>query len=204
MKDLVFDTSSIITLSLNSLHGKINQLKKLSKGKFLITREVKGELVDRPLKGKKYKLEALQIQRLINSNVINVINKKIDVNSILNLVNNVYFSKNNPIKILSKGELEALMLAVELNGVYVVDERTMRMIIEDPEGLRVLLEKKLHTKINLDKNNLNKFKGLIKDIDIIRSCELMVVAFEKGLFNSLGRNKKEILNALLLKMNTGR
>ena len=28
MRDLVFDTSSIITLSLNSLHGKLNQLTK--------------------------------------------------------------------------------------------------------------------------------------------------------------------------------
>ncbi len=196
MRDLVFDTSSIITLSLNSLHGKINQLKKISKGRFLITNEVKKELVDRPLLGKKYKLEALQIKRLINSKILDVVDKKINVDSVLNIVNNIYMSSDRAIKILSKGEVEAFMLAVELNSVYVVDERTMRMLIEDPEALRVLLEKKLHTKITTNKNNLNEFKKLIKNINIIRSCELMVVAFEKGFFKALG-DKKDVLDGLL-------
>jgi len=195
-RNLVFDTSSVITLSLNNLHGKLNQLKKISKGKFLITREVKEELVDRPIKGKKFKLEALQIQRLIKAGILEVVNKKINVDNLLNIVNNIYSSSERELKILSKGELQALILAVELNSAYVVDERTMRMIIEDPEGLRVLLEKKLKTKIRLNKQNLSKFKGLIKNIDIIRSCDLMIVAFEKGLFKSLG-SKKEVLDALL-------
>jgi len=195
-RNLVFDTSSIITLSLNSLHGKLNQLKKISKGRFLLTKEVKGELVDRPIKRKKFKLEALQIQRLIGNKVLEVINKKINVDNLLNIVNNIYFNDGRSLKILSKGELQALMLAVELNSTYVVDERTMRMIIEDPEGLRVLLERKLKTKIRLNRESLEKFKSLIKNIDIIRSCDLMVVAFEKGFFRSLG-NRKEVLDALL-------
>ena len=154
MRDLVFDTSSIITVSLNNLDGKLYQLRKLSAGRFLITKEVKEELVDRPLRGKKYKLEALQITRLIKSNVLEIYTKQVDIDSVLNLVNNIYFSNGRPIRIISKGELQALMLAVELNGVLVVDERTMRMLVEDPESLMELLEKKLHTKVSTDNDNL--------------------------------------------------
>jgi len=196
MRDLVFDTSSVITISLNNLDGKLYQLKQLSNGRFLITREVKEELVDRPLHGKKYKLEALQINRLIKSNVLEINNKEINIDSVLNLVNNIYFSNGKPIKIISKGELQALILAVELNGVLVVDERTMRMLVEDPESLMELLEKKLHTKISTDNDNLSKFKKIISKVDIIRSCELMLIAYEKGFFDSLG-DKKQVLDGLL-------
>ena len=194
MKALVLDTGVVITLSLNNLLGKVNLLKKDFKGEFFITEEVERELITKPLQGKKYKLEALQIKRLLKKGVLKVYRKKIDCNSFLELCNKIYRSKDY-VSILDKGEVESFVLAKELKGTYVVDERTMRMLVEDSYGLKDVLERKLRKKIEIDMSNLGKFKEFINDVKIIRSSELMFVAFEKGYFKELG--SKDVLDALL-------
>jgi len=48
--------------------------------------------------------------------------------------------------------------------------------------------------------NIKEFKSEIKDVNIIRSAELMTIAFEMGLFNEYENkyvNKKEILDGIL-------
>ena len=113
------------------------------------------------------------------------------VNKLLFLANSVFISKENlqvkspggKLNILQKGEIEAIALCAELNAdAYVVDERTMRLFMEDSEGLKRILENKLHTSVNVDNKMLSDFKKQINGVNIIRSSELMMVALEKGLF----------------------
>jgi len=59
----------------------------------------------------------------------------------------------------------------------VIDERTARMLCEDPENLRKLLQKKLHTNINVNKKNYDFFKGF----RVIRSTELIYIAHKKNI-----------------------
>ena len=64
-------------------------------------------------------------------------------------------------------------------SIIVVDERTTRMLCENPENLRKLLQKKLHTNISANKQNYDYFKNF----RIIRSTELAYLAYKKGFFD---------------------
>ena len=65
MKAIIFDASTLISFAMNGLLREIVGLKKIFKGKFIITKEVKSEVIDRPIKIKRFELEALKIQQLI-------------------------------------------------------------------------------------------------------------------------------------------
>src|SRR3989338_10357808 len=69
-KVIIFDSSSLISLSLNGLLEELKKLKKIFNGEFVITREVKEEVVDTPLKIKEYGLEALKLKALIDENYL--------------------------------------------------------------------------------------------------------------------------------------
>ncbi|MDP2672190.1 MAG: hypothetical protein Q8O84_00060 [Nanoarchaeota archaeon] len=202
-KVLIFDSSSLISLSLNGLLEELKKLKKIFNGEFIITKEVKREVIDEPIKMKMYELEALKIQNLIDEGCLNMPDKigiqdKEITNlmfKLMNLANTMFIGNGNEIQLIQKGETSCLALSKLLNdkkikNVLVIDERTLRMLVEKPENLKELLEKKLHTNIKLRKGNFQQFK----DFKIIRSAELMYVAYKKGLINLKG---KEVLDALL-------
>ena len=203
MKALIFDSGSLISLSINGLLEELKKLKKIFNGEFIITKEVKKEVVDNPIKIKMYELEALKIQNLIDEGCLNMPNKigiqdKEITNlmfKLMNLANTMFIGNGNEIKLIQQGETSCLALSKILNekkikNVLVIDERTIRMLVEKPENLKELLEKKLHTKIKLKKSNFQPFK----DFKIIRSTELMYLAYKKNLIKLKG---KEVLDALL-------
>ena len=207
MKAIVFDSSSIISLAMNDLLWTLKALKKIYKGDFYIPNSVKKEIIDVPIKSKKFKLEAIMISKLVDEGILKV-GKTFDVNKLLFLANSVFISKENlqvkspggKLNILQKGEIEAIALCAELNAdAYVVDERTMRLFMEDSEGLKTILEGKLHTSVSVDNKMLSDFKKQINGVNIIRSSELMMVALEKGMFNEYIniKNKRELVDAIL-------
>ena len=193
--NLIFDSSSIISIATNNLLNILRELKKQFKGDFIIPSSVKKELIDNPIKGKKYKLEALIIQDLLEDKVLTI--KKEKINYLMNLANSIYINKRKKIRIVHEGEIEAI--SMQNNNISVIDERTTRMLIENPMKLKELLEKKLHSKIHIDVKNLNEFKKLTENTKIIRSTELMTIAFEKGLFKDFipKGKRKDFLDGLL-------
>jgi len=211
MTDMVFDSSSIISLALNNLMGALAELKKHFRGDFIIPQSVKEEIIDTPLKSKKYGLEALMLSSFIG-NVFKLF-KNLDTEKkatyLMNLANGIFIGYGNPIKIVDKAEMESLAIAVMIKASYAVDERTARLLVENPINLKKILEKKFRTRITLNKNNLNKFVKNTKGVDVIRSSELMTIAYEKGLFETYKNKnipkalregkafKRELLNGLL-------
>jgi len=201
-KILIFDSSSIITLSMNGLTSILEGLKKKFNGKFIITEDVKYEAIDRPLTIKKFELGALRIKSLLDKKILEMPNS-IDISSakikektseILRKANNSFFARRGFMHIIDRGEascLALLQLAGErkIEGALVVDERTTRMLSENPENLRRLFENKLHTKVQL-KNDFS----YLGDIKFIRSSELVYVAYKKGLIKLRG---EKVLDALL-------
>lgn len=194
MKSIVFDSSAIISLINNNLLDTLKELKKLYKGEFFISEEIKKEIVDVPAKNRKYKLGALMLADYLADGYIKFLKKiKLDNKTkyLLHLANNMFIAQGSYIRIVSKAEIEGLALVLTLNSdAYVVDERTLRLLIEDPKSLLNLLERKLETKIELDKRNFRLFKEQVKDVQIIRTSELMVIAFELGLFNKYEDSKE--------------
>ena len=188
-KYIIFDSGPLINFALNGLLPLLRKLKKEFPGEFLITKEVKSEIIDYPSTIKKYELEALQIKELFDEGIIKHANlsiKEVDElrikrENIMNMANSTLYSGNRNIHLLDKGECAALALSLVLKepSIIVVDERTTRLLCENPENLRKLMQKKLNTSITANTKNYEFFR----QFKIIRSPELALVAFKKGLFD---------------------
>ncbi|HLP79858.1 MAG TPA: hypothetical protein VK158_04445, partial [Acidobacteriota bacterium] len=205
---LVFDTGPIITLTMNGLLSMLPKLKQLFAGDFLITKAVQQELIERPLQTKSHKLEAFHVQPFIETNVLSVTDSakvQLKKQELAALANNTFFAYGNPIQIVHEGELECLALLLTMGGTtLVVDERTTRYLIETPSKVADRMEFKLHTKVTIDKNNYEKLKSMLAGLRTIRSVELLLVAFEQGLFSDelnktqqIPQNKKQYFEGLV-------
>jgi len=198
MKSLVFDTGSVISLAMNNLLWVLKPLKKKFGGDFLLPAGVKYELIDRPLNINRFKLDAVVIRDYLMEGVFKMVsNKEIEKKAkhLLDLANNIYFARNKAIKIVHKAEMDALSLVLHYDsGALVLDERTLRLLIEDPESLGKVLSGRLRTKVRIDKSALNKFVDETKKINIIRSTELVVVAYDLGILDKYISVGKKVHN----------
>jgi len=189
-KIILFDASTLITFAMNGLLPELKELRKIFKGKFIITQEVKKEIIDKPITIKRFELEALKLKELLDEKIIEMpsclgINEEIiskETNEILRISNITFYGRGEDIHIIDLGEASCLALSrildeKKIENVIAVDERTTRILGEKPENLEKLLQKKLHTKITFKKENFGFFKGF----KFIRSAELVYVAYKKGL-----------------------
>lgn len=202
MKYLIFDAGPIISLTMNGLLPILEKLKKVFNGEFIITPQVKYEVIERPSKTKRYELESVMVQNLIDKGILTLSNKIVSNNlleketkNILKITNSIFTSEKprEKINLIQNGEASCLAFAklCKCENLIVVDERTTRMITESPDELRKLMERKLHTKIIADKS---KIKNL-KNFKFIRSAELLFIAYKKNLFEM--KKDKQLLDALL-------
>jgi len=202
-KAIIFDSSTLINFALNGLLQELRELKKLFDGKFLITKEVVGEIIDKPMNIKRFELEALKLKELLMDKVLEMPSSLgIDENKvtkmtseIMNLANNTFFGHENAIHLIDLGESASLALAKLLNekgikNVLSVDERTTRLLAEKPDNLVSLLQKKLHTDIKVKRENLKSFS----EFKFIRSTELIYIAYKKGIIKL---KNHDVLDALL-------
>lgn len=187
MKSLVFDSGPVISLTMNNLLWLLKPLKEIFGGEFCIPEAVKLELVDEPLQTKKFKFEALQIQELIAGNVIRVLEdapEKEETLALLDIANSCFRARGQDLTIVHYGEVASLVAAVDLNAsALVMDERVTRELLEHPQHLAAIMEKKLKTRVQVDSSRLAELKKSTESISIIRSTELAAVAFEKGLLD---------------------
>lgn len=203
MKHLVFDTGPLITLVTNNLLWVLRDLKKYFKGEFLIPKDVKQELIDKPLRTKKFKFEAIFVMDYIKEGIIKISEKDVlaRTNLLLNLANKIYRTKEKNIQIVGSGEISVLALASLLKAeACVIDERTTRVLIENPKRLLKILEKKLHMRVFMDSKMLRNFQKEVGKIKVIRSSELLLIAYELGLLDHYlqdGTDKKTLLDSIL-------
>jgi len=202
MKYLIFDAGPIISLTMNGMLPVIEKLKGVFDGEFILTPQVKSEVVDRPMKIKKFKLEALQVKDMISRGVFKmsgdvVPQQKLDkeLKRLLKVTNGVLrtTATKEKIKIIHDGEAACLAFAnlCGTDSVIVIDERTTRMLTEAPQNLEKMMEKKLHTPLDVELSLLDE----LKRFRFIRSAELLFVAYKKELVGVNGG--KELLDALL-------
>ena len=192
MKYLIFDAGPLINFSMNGLLDSFEKLKQTFKGEFLITKEVKKEIIDHPKTVKRFELGAIRLEQLYNKGVF----KLADINqeevdelrrlrdNFLQKANSMFKTKKRDVHLLDKGECAALALSTILKRKnnedvpLVIDERTTRILCENPENLKKLMEKKLHTSIKANTSSYDLFKGF----KIIRSTELAYMIHKRGLF----------------------
>ena len=207
MKTIVFDTGPIISLTMNNLLWVLEPLKQIGNVNFCITNPVKKELVDIPLnKTKRFKFEALQVLHYIENKTLEIVdNDKIkkQTSKLLGIANNCFKAFGHNISIMHEAEMSAIALCIQKKAdALVLDERTARLLIENPKKLLNILKHTLHTGVKENKGNMKEFKKIAKDIRIIRSVELAAVAYENGfldkyLTNTIPFSKKILLESVL-------
>ncbi len=203
MKVIIFDASTLISLSMSGLFSELRKLKKIFNGKFIITKDVEREVIDVPLKIKRFELEAIRVRQLVNEKIIerpdslNITEKDIaqKTTEFIQKANVIFSAKGKAIDIIHSGESSCLALSKILSSkgvenIIAMDERTTRVLVERPKNLASLLEHRLHTKISVAGKDFEIFKGF----KIIRSTELIYISYKKGLIELKGQ---DVLEALL-------
>ncbi|MDO8656046.1 MAG: hypothetical protein Q7K45_02305 [Nanoarchaeota archaeon] len=202
-KILFFDAGPIISLVMSRVAWILPELKKKFGGKFYITPAVQKELVERPLSVKRYEFEALQVMKFIREGVLevytNVPQKKVQE---LQLLANTSFSiAGKSMDIIQSGEMESVASALQLKAAVVMDERTLRLFIENSLELQGILEYRFSSKIQADKIKIKQFSASLQGIPIIRSTELVGIAYKLGLLDGFippGKGGKDtLLDAVL-------
>lgn len=184
-KALFFDTGPIITLVLSRVEWILPLLKKRFGGTFYITPAVRHELIERPLATKRFEFEALQSLKLLRDGVLELYEevpakmvKELDT-----LANTSFSLQGKNMDILQTGELEAVASAAKSGSPVVIDERTLRLCMENPSSVQSLLEHRFDKPLQSVPARLGKFQQALKWVTVIRSLELVAVAFSLGLMD---------------------
>ena len=207
---MILDTSVIISLSTS---GMIKYLEKLPKVKWTIGTWVEKEALDKALREDKWKWEALNTIWAFKKKLIKINKNQKSKNlayEFMNVANHLYFVRGEPIKIIHYGEAEVIALAKMLNTPYIgIDEKTTRLLIENPWNLKNLLESKLHVPIEVNAKNMDIINKEYSNFKLIRSADIMYYAFVKGTFDNwikgfdewvYGNPKDLLLEAILWKL----
>lgn len=203
MKALIFDSGTLINLSMNGLLDILERLKKIFDGKFLITSAVKKETIDRPIKVQRFELGALRIQTLLQKGVLEmpdslqIDNTELDrlTQHLLKSANKVIQIKDTYVDIVSEAEMSCLALSTllereKIETIIAIDERTTRTLCEDPRMLERLISDRIHQWAKVTATDLAEFRAY----RFIRSSEIVYVAYKKGV---LGIEGKQALEAAL-------
>ena len=202
MKYLIFDAGPIISLTMNGMLPIIEKLKKKFNGEFILTPQVRNEVVDKPMKIKKYKLEAIQVKDMIDRGIFKMSTEivpsqklEMEIKRILKITNGILrtVQTGEKIKIIHDGEAACLAFSnlCGADNVIVIDERTTRMLTEAPQNLEKMMERKLHTPLKAELSSLNE----LKNFKFIRSAELLFIAYKKDLIPI--KKSRDLLDALL-------
>lgn len=203
-KILFFDTGPLISLVMSRLVWILPKLKERFGGKFYITPAVKRELIERPIKVRRFEFEAVQALKLIRDGVLEVYDKvpKGIVSELERLANSSFKIKNRNLDVLQAGELEAVASVLELGAeALVMDERTLRLFIENSSEMEKLLEFRFKRNVIPDHKKVKMFSERMKGVKIIRSIELVGVAYKLGILDDyiprLKAGRKILLESVL-------
>ena len=197
-KNIVCDSSALISLADTS---NLPVLKFLTERgiNFLVTPGVRSEIVNRPMLIKKYALSAVRLQKAINDNQLKSITSVTlheQTQRILRTANNMIFSGNKPIELIQLGEAECLAIFSSASAhALMIDEKTTRLLIENPYKLRETIQTRNAESVTLDQTRYDEFAALTTDVSCLRSSELLAYAYTKGYFDDFGSLKQDAFKA---------
>jgi predicted nucleic acid-binding protein len=193
---VICDSSALITLSMNCMLPLMVELSENTD--FIITKSVYDEIITKPKKGGHHRMGPLKFTALVENNILKVEEAEPEeVDAILDTSNNIYYAKHKPLQIIQRGEAEALALAND-GDTLLMDERTLRYLIEAPKDLMSLLQHRLHKGVTMSRERSDAFRKYCEGVSVIRSSEVVAVSYEKGILQKyFSGNKKELLDACL-------
>ncbi|MBU0662055.1 hypothetical protein KKH30_01135 [Candidatus Micrarchaeota archaeon] len=208
MNRFVVDASSLISLSGSCLVKLLRNFSESADIAFHIPQSVYYESVERPIKIRRFELNAVRIKDAVDSGYLHVERKSPEITSLTHELemsgNCMNYADGRPIKLIQLGETESLALARTLKArVVVIDERTTRMLVEDAYALQRFLENRYGRNISINKPALSRFHSLTQGVNFIRSSELVALAYENNLFEPELQHTKQALEAALYAVKFG-
>lgn len=186
MSRIVCDASSLISLSDNCLLWVLQSVG----AEFLVPAAVKAELVDQPLRSRKFELKALRIKEFITRGAVRLADEdgvKEHAMEITRLANALFKYGSHNVRILHEGESESIALVKKLGtDALMIDERTTRLLIEDLEGLKSYIQHRTGFDLKMNNQVARDIRNQLEGTSVIRSSELLAYAFEKGALDELG------------------
>ncbi|MCX8190008.1 MAG: hypothetical protein N3F05_02145 [Candidatus Diapherotrites archaeon] len=198
---LAVDSGTLISISSSCLFEVIGKLSEQGLN-FVVSESVIRESISYPIKVKRFELNALRISAGLKKGWLKAValdDKHTDLKRrILETANSCYYSRSGSIKIIQDGEAETMALAkmVSANAI-ITDERTMRMLVEDAYGLRLLLQKRRGEKIKINSELAEFFRKEFGKLLIARSAEIIALAYEIGLLEDIVGKVPKLLEASL-------
>ncbi|MFA5381766.1 MAG: hypothetical protein WC356_01275 [Candidatus Micrarchaeia archaeon] len=197
-KAILCDASSLIALTDTGFLWVLYSLKKRYNIFLMMPQKVKYECITRPLGIKKYAINGIRLMDAINDGIIDLVDIDVEKESIeiMEIANNMFFARGNPIHLVDAGEAEMIALTKKL-GIYnvLIDERNTRMLIENSNDLKKHQERELRINITPNQKNIQIFKDMTKNIFPFRSSEILAIAYEKGLFNKFQGLEQQALES---------
>ncbi len=197
---IVCDASSLISLAEGCMLDVLSLLHQYMYGDFIYPRTVRYESIEHPLNMKEHSLRALRLMDYEHGGVLKVVDLDVtrQMKDIMNISNSIFKVKGKPIKLVDPGEAAQVALAIELGiSNILIDERTMRTLIEAPFKLKKHLEREFKKDIYVEDRLLDRLLDLSENLKIIRSSELVILAYEKGYFDRYGEHKQDALQSAL-------
>jgi len=197
MTTIVCDSSSLISMGMNCFLPLLEELS--SKVSFVVSEGVIDEIIHRPAETKRFKLSSIRFENLLEEGIIEAVTGDPQtISEIVDLANNIFYAKHKPMTVVHKGEAEALAIALDTKGVLLIDERTLKMLLEDPLSLKNLLQKRVHRNVREEHHNMDAWRKRIKNPPLLRSSDLIAYAYSTGLLGKyFGRDSPGILEASL-------
>ena len=192
-KNIICDSSALISLADT---GNLGVLKFLSTQgiSFFITPGVKSEITTKPMTIRKYALSAIRLQKCIDDGVLKLLASVTlheQTSRILKAANSMIFAGNKPLELIQLGEAECLAIFASASAhMLLVDEKTTRLLVENPHKLRETIQVRNSEGVRLDQGRRDEFGSLTRDVACLRSSELLAFAYSKGYFDDY-RNLKD-------------
>jgi predicted nucleic acid-binding protein len=197
---VVFDSSSLISVSQSCLVNVLGSLKEKLGAEFIIPEAVYREAVERPISIKRFELNAIRIKKGVEEGWFSVKGVKDEqlMGEIDGLANSCFSVRGRPVRLLQLGEVEALALIKELGAdALVIDERTTRMLIENPKQLKKIMEARRRKNVRVEERQAKDFGKMFEGTAIARSIELVALSHEFGLLEQELPKGRQSLEAAL-------
>ncbi len=183
---LVFDAGPVIAFTLTGVLEDLIHYAKREELSFHVPRAVERELIDHPLRTQKYAFEAYHVLNAFSQGVFHL-----DASgrlheqavSLLQLANSLFMAKGSWLRIVSLAEMSVIVHALERDAIAVIDERTARMLVEQPRSLAQWMSRKLHTGVRIHEERLRVWKNAIRRVRIIRSVDIAYALAEQHVFD---------------------
>jgi hypothetical protein len=199
------DASSLISLTGSCMDSTLNFFHERFGTRFLIPQSVEYEAVERPLsfKSKVHSFSALRIKDLIQDGIIEVVpgDEREKTKKMMDLGNSIFFARGRPVKLIHLGETEMLVLSKKLQiSSLLMDERTTRILVENPVSMKEHLQAEFGTNIMVNKKNLLDFDSMLEGLNVMRSTELVYIAYENGFLKHFNKLEKQAAEAALFSL----